>query len=244
MEVPTGAFADAVGRKLSVIVGFAVMGTALLVMGLVRSFPILALAQGLWGLGYTFWSGAEVAWITDEVGEAHVGRLLLRGRQFENAFAVAGIAAGVGLASMDLAYPLLASGGIFICLGLALSVIMPETAFTRTGIRARTLHRSMAATLRAGVGIVRGKRVLLIVLAAAVVHGLSTEGFDRLFHFHLIRNIGIPAFGGLDRVIWFGVISGCRSCWRSEPQSSSEGDSMYRAIWLPSACLPLPTPPS
>jgi DHA3 family tetracycline resistance protein-like MFS transporter len=68
MEVPTGAFADAVGRKLSVIVGFAVIGIALLTVGLVRSFPMLAIAQILWGLGFTFWSGAEVAWITDEVG--------------------------------------------------------------------------------------------------------------------------------------------------------------------------------
>jgi MFS transporter, DHA3 family, tetracycline resistance protein len=62
--------------------------------------------------------------------------------------------------------------------------------------------------MRAGVGIVRGKRVLLIVLAVAVVHGLSTEGFDRLVNFHLIRNIGLPALGGLDRVVWFGIISG------------------------------------
>jgi DHA3 family tetracycline resistance protein-like MFS transporter len=98
----------------------------------------------------------------------------------ENAFAVAGIAASVGLASIDLAYPLLAAGGVYICLGLVLTVTMPETAFRRTRVRGRGLHRSLAATMRAGVGIVRGKRVLLIVLAVAVVHGLSTEGFDRL----------------------------------------------------------------
>lgn len=208
MEVPTGALADTVSRKLSVVIGFGLIGVGFLVMGTVRTFPMLAFSQVLWGLGYTFWSGAEVAWITDEVGEADAGRLFLRGKQVENGLAIAGIAASVGLASIDLAYPLLAAGGLYIVLSAALLIVMPETAFRRSGIRVRTLHRSIASTMREGVGFVRTKRVLVVVLAVAVVHGLSTEGFDRLLDFHLIRNIGLPALGGLDRVVWFGIISG------------------------------------
>ena len=45
------------------------MGTGMLITGLVTDFVPLMLAQMLWGLGWTFSSGADVAWIFDVEGE-------------------------------------------------------------------------------------------------------------------------------------------------------------------------------
>jgi DHA3 family tetracycline resistance protein-like MFS transporter len=46
----------------------------------------------------------------------------------------------------------------------------------------------------------------LLILATAALHGASTEGFDRLADYHFLIDIGLPAIGHLDRVVWFGIL--------------------------------------
>jgi hypothetical protein len=45
-----------------------------------------------------------------------------------------------------------------------------------------------------------------MLLAAALFAGMSEEGFDRLNPKQFLDVVGLPTFGGLDPVIWFGVI--------------------------------------
>ena len=68
-EVPTGIVADVYSRRLSIIIGYVLMGLGFLVEGFFPAFLPILLAQVIWGLGYTFTSGATQAWITDEIGE-------------------------------------------------------------------------------------------------------------------------------------------------------------------------------
>ena len=68
-EVPTGVMADTVSRKWSIVIGHVLMGTAMLVTGLVTAFPALVATQMLWGLSWTFSTGADVAWLTDELDQ-------------------------------------------------------------------------------------------------------------------------------------------------------------------------------
>ena len=80
-EVPTGVVADVYSRRLSIIIGYLLMGAGFLVEGLFPAFLPILLAQVVWGLGYTFTSGATQAWITDEIGEEPANRLFLRATQ-------------------------------------------------------------------------------------------------------------------------------------------------------------------
>jgi MFS transporter, DHA3 family, tetracycline resistance protein len=68
-EIPTGIVADVYSRRLSIIIGYLLMGVGFLIEGLFPFFLPIILAQVVWGLGYTFTSGATQAWISDEVGE-------------------------------------------------------------------------------------------------------------------------------------------------------------------------------
>jgi hypothetical protein len=47
------------------------MGAAMLATGLVTDFPLLMATQMLWGISWTFASGADTAWVTDELNEPH-----------------------------------------------------------------------------------------------------------------------------------------------------------------------------
>src|ERR1051325_6773468 len=80
-EVPTGIVADVYSRKLSIIIGYILMGVGFLIEGFFPAFLPILLAQIVWGLGYTFTSGATQAWITDEIGEDNANKLFLRGTQ-------------------------------------------------------------------------------------------------------------------------------------------------------------------
>src|SRR6266508_2064357 len=109
-EVPTGVIADAVSRKLSVVVGFLGTGAAFLVLGLSDSFAIAAVSQVLYGVSATFVSGADVAWLTDEIGEEAARPLYLRGEQLFNAGSLVGIVASVTLATVALRLPIILCG--------------------------------------------------------------------------------------------------------------------------------------
>ena len=37
--------------------------------------------------------------------------------------------------------------------------------------------------------------------------GAASEGVDRLWEAHLIRDVGLPDLFGLDPVVWFGLIN-------------------------------------
>ena len=55
--------------------------------------------------------------------------------------------------------------------------------------------------------MVRKRQILLLIMAATVIHGAFTEGFDRLWTAHLLQNFSLPPLGQLDEIVWFGIIS-------------------------------------
>jgi MFS transporter, DHA3 family, tetracycline resistance protein len=66
----------------------------------------------------------------------------------------------------------------------------------------------MVAGARSSLTAVRRRPLILTILAITVVFGLSSEGVDRLYQVHFLKDVGLPSFAGLSPVLWFGVISG------------------------------------
>jgi len=52
-EVPTGVVADVYSRRLSILIGFALMGAGFVVEGAIPLFAGVLAAQVVWGLGFT-----------------------------------------------------------------------------------------------------------------------------------------------------------------------------------------------
>lgn len=65
LEIPTGAVADKIGRKHSLMMGAVMVAIATLVYGSVPSFPIFLLAEFLFAVGYALNSGADQALLYD-----------------------------------------------------------------------------------------------------------------------------------------------------------------------------------
>jgi DHA3 family tetracycline resistance protein-like MFS transporter len=206
-EVPTGVVADVYSRRLSVIIGVTLIGIGFIFEGLVPVFAAVLIAQVIWGIGYTFISGAAEAWIVDEVGEANAGPVLLRGSQAAQIGGLIGAPISVALASIALNVPVVAGGVLYLFLAIFLVLRMPETAFHPTPRGERNSWQAMGHTFMEGTRLVRGRPLLLTILLVAAVLGAASEGFDRLSTPHFIDDIGLPAIGGLKPVVWFGVMS-------------------------------------
>ncbi len=208
-EIPTGVVADTISRRLSVVIGLIGSGLAFLLLGVSESFTIAMVSQALWGVFATFQSGADVAWLTDEIGEEAAQPMYLRSEQWWQGGSLVGIAAGVTIASFTtLRAPILICGAGFVLLGVFMALTMREEGFRPERRAGERLHTSLSTTLREGIGVVRAHHVLMLILATAALHGVSTEGFDRLSDLHLLEDIGLPTLGGLALPVWFGILDG------------------------------------
>jgi MFS transporter, DHA3 family, tetracycline resistance protein len=205
-EVPTGVVADTFSRRLSLIIGYLGMGLAWILVGIASEpWAIIAL-WGFWGLAYTFTSGAYEAWITDEVGVENVGRVFLKGERVHYIGSVLGLIVQVAIGIVSLRAGVIAGGAFTLAAGLLCIAFMPETGFRR---RPRAERGSALAELRttakSGVRYAWAAPVILLLVSVELFMGMSSEAFDRLKEAHFLRNVGLPAAGDLDPVVWFGI---------------------------------------
>jgi DHA3 family tetracycline resistance protein-like MFS transporter len=205
-EVPTGVVADVYSRRLSIIIGYVLMGLGFLVEGLFPSFVPILLAQVIWGLGYTFTSGATQAWITDETGEDSANKLFLRARQI-------GLFAsliGMGLASLvganQVALPIQVGAIGVLLIGITLAIIMPETGFHPTPREDRNTWQHMWHTFSQGLHAVRTKPRLMSIVGVGLFYGIYSEGFDRLWVKHLLDTFELPNLFGNNQVAFFAAL--------------------------------------
>lgn len=205
-EIPTGVVADVYSRKLSLIIGYLLVGLGFMVEGLFPTFTAVLLAQVIWGVGATFLSGAESAWLAGEIGEEPLTHVMIRGGQIGRIVSILGIllAMAVGAVNLGLAYTI-AGGGIAF-LGLTLIALMPETNFEPAAVEERETWRKLARTFSNGFNFVAASRVLLLIFSIELCFGFSSEGIDRLSEAHLIEDFVWPTAVTWQPVIWIGLI--------------------------------------
>lgn len=205
-EVPTGVVADVHSRRLSIVTGYFLMGIAFLVEGFFPIFSMILLTQVLWGLGYTFTSGATEAWLSDEIGEQAANRAFLRGNRYDLAGALLGMLAAIPLGNMAVNLPILAGGAAVVLVGVGLSLFMTEQGFKPAPREQRNTFRHMLDILKKGMRVVKSRPVLFSILGIGFIYGLYSEGWDRLWVKYLVDNFSLPSILGLNEVAFFGLL--------------------------------------
>jgi DHA3 family tetracycline resistance protein-like MFS transporter len=206
-EVPTGIVADLYSRKLSVIIGVVLVGAGFMLEGLIPLFATVLLAQVIWGIGYTFISGAREAWIADEVGDKDAGKAFMKGQRAGQVGTFVGIAASMVLANIDIRIPIIIGGLLYAMQAFFIAIFMPENNFIPTPAKKRETFWSMKRILVQGVGLVKSSNVMLTIIATGVIFGMFSEGLDRLWTPYMLTDFTFPAIGNIKPVIWFGAIS-------------------------------------
>lgn len=207
-EIPTGIVADIKSRKLSVIIGTTLIGAAFILEGSIPLFASVIISQILWGLGYTFTSGADDAWIADELGGKGLDHIYLKGTQVGQLFSFLGIICSTLIGSVMVNLPIIIGGILFISLSVLLAFLMKETNFTPSPAEDRNSWQQMVHTFVKGIRFIKGNPLLLLMMATALLYGLYSEGIDRLWTAHFLTDIELPDIINLKPVVLIGIIEG------------------------------------
>ena len=201
-EVPTGVMADAVSRKWSLVIGHLVKGAGMVMVGLVTDFSLILVTQLFWGLGGTFLSGADVAWITDELDEPdRISTVLIRRARWDQVGAAGGVIGfGVLAWATDLATAVLVAGSGMILLGLFVALRFTERNFTPTPAHR---WRASLSIFRRGVSLARRDRQILVVLTATFLVNGGGEGYDFLVPKQFVE-LGLPT--APNPILWLSTL--------------------------------------
>lgn len=207
-EIPTGVVADLYSRKWSVVIGLTMIGLGILIVGLLPYFWPIVIAQVVWGLGYTFVSGAAEAWVTDELSPAPVQPAFTRAHQLGLVMGIVGILLAGLLGSLSLQTPIVVGGAGFVLLALLMAVAMREQRFTPTPRTERDSWSHVKATTIEGVRAARKPGVVRSFLIIGLLAGLTSEVFDRLWVEHIVSDFGLPSVAGIaDVAVWFTIFA-------------------------------------
>jgi DHA3 family tetracycline resistance protein-like MFS transporter len=209
-EVPTGVIADTVSRRMSVCIGFMLLGLGLVTSGVRAEFETLLLGEIILGIGFTFLSGAHQAWIADEVGVEEANPVYVRTAQLSTWLWAGAVPLSVLLSAWHVSLPILLAGVALMILSLLLLRLMPETGFQprrRVGaLNLKSIGHEMKTTYLGGVRAIRGRPLLITILVITAFYGIVGLGFQRLWLLHFNEDIGFPGTFGLNPVEWFGVL--------------------------------------
>lgn len=193
-EVPTGVVADRFSRKWSVVIAYLIMGVSMVLSVATTNYPVLLAAQALFAVGFTFRSGADVAWLTDEVGhdarkleagapdgatledEVDISELIVRRHRIGMTAGLLGIVAVMILGQWSLRGAVAITGVVMFVAGLFFAALMTDN------FRANQApgEVGMVQIFRDGLGVARRVPSLRLLLLAMLLMGLGSEALDRL----------------------------------------------------------------
>jgi MFS family permease len=173
-DVPTGAFADALGRRRSFMLGCALRTVAFTVYFFAYRYPMFLLGETIDGIGTTFCNGAIDAWGVDALDQAGFqglkDRLFSRISQLTNVGFMASAVIGAYVADHNIAWPWVLGAAGYSVAGLVGALLMSDSG--RKGAQldlaamASLVGQRISGGLREGFG---RRSVLLLSLANGVL---------------------------------------------------------------------------
>lgn len=136
-EMPTGAFADVFGRKLSFVISCLLFGFGMFMYGFANTFWGFIAAEMVSAVGQTFANGAFQAWLIDRL--RHQGftgsfkKIFARKQVINNGVGIVAAIMGAFLGSINMALPWFIGGAIMTFAAcLAMFYMREEDEFQRT----------------------------------------------------------------------------------------------------------------
>ncbi len=218
-ELPSGLLADAWSRKATVLLGAALAAGALaavpmaVTLGGTVQLAAVCGVFALVGLGQTLMSGAQEAWVVDNLHAA--GRPELVDVFFARSHAVGALGGAVAAAAaigLLVAVPL--GRGVFDLLWWTTALGMLAVAGFAATIPEHRVEGAVPSA-RGGLAVLFGTRPLLMLALAVVVASFSGAASDQAFVVSLLsRGLDAPGLGGLtlaDNLL--GVVGPLLGAW-------------------------------
>lgn len=193
-EVPTGAVADAFGRKVSVLASCAVRAVAFALYAISDSFAEFLFAEFIDAVGMTLATGALDAWAVDgiraEGDHRPADRFFARAQMLARTLMILSGLLGGYVASYDLRLPWIVGSVGFASTGVVAAVLMREVAHPASKARPR---RNLRRSLSAGMSTVRSQPVARLLCLLTMATGFAIMPVYQLWQ---------PRMGELAGGVW------------------------------------------
>lgn len=170
-EIPTGAFADVFGRKLSFVISCSLFSIGMFIYGLSNSFWGFALAEAISAVGSTFASGAFQAWMIDRLKyqgyEGSLSPIFAKEQQIRSGMGIVGAIIGAFLADKNMSLPWFIGGSMLACAGVMAVIYMKEEdEFIRKKFSLLGGLKSMGETIKASTRYGMANKPVRFILIA------------------------------------------------------------------------------
>ncbi|MGO9455269.1 MAG: MFS transporter [Candidatus Binataceae bacterium] len=225
-DVPTGAFADVIGRRASVVLGCALHAAAYVLYYKSYSYWHFIAAETLDALGKTFATAPIDAWVVDALSDAGAGDSLRtvfsRRSQIWRVASMSGAVVGAYAARGSLATPFLLSAIAWVVAGLVALTLMDAGKRSHRAIAiGAELHRRTIESTRAGFN----DRGVLMLSAAVMIFSMAWAPWRWEWQRSLSAGMRVEVVGwlwvafslahmlGAETVVWSKVAWRARSRW-------------------------------
>jgi MFS family permease len=172
-DVPTGAFADLLGRRRSFVLGASLRVTAFLIYFFARHYYVFIIAESIDGIGTTFGNGAIDAWGVDALDRAGYDgvkdRLFSRISQLSTVGFMGSAMIGAYVADIDIAYPWLLGATGYVIAGAVGALLMHDEAPHAVQVRVADIPRRIATQVGGGIRAGLGAYVVLMLSIANAI---------------------------------------------------------------------------
>jgi MFS family permease len=234
-DVPTGAFADAVGRRAAVVIGCALHVLAFTVYFLSRHYWHFIAAEIIDALATTFGNGPIDAWMVDALDasgfEGGKDTIFSRQLQVIRMTAMGGAVAGSYLGRIDLAIPFLVCAIFWSVAGAIAFWLMHDSNLGRVPRRhniGREIRERTVDSVRVGFG----HRTVLIMSLAALASAAAWSPWWTEWQHYFVSGWG----GGVQVAGWLFVVWSVAQMVGAEAVTRMSVAWRKRALWMAVAC--------
>jgi len=172
-DVPTGAFADAIGRRRAFVLGCTIRLSAFMLYFFAHRYAIFLVAEAIDGVGTTFCNGAVDAWAVDELDDAGFeglkDRMFSRSSQLMNLGWMVTALIGTWIADYNLAWPWLCGAAGFACTAAVGAAVMRERRPHHAHVEFARIPAMVGGRIVAGFRLgFRSRTILLLSIANGI----------------------------------------------------------------------------
>jgi MFS family permease len=242
-DVPTGAFADAMGRRRSMVLGCGVRTAAFIIYFFMHHFVGFVIAESIDGVGTTLCNGAIDAWGVDALDAAGFAglkdRLFSRIVQLTNVGFMSSAVIGAYVANVDIAWPWLLGAAGYLIVGIGAPYLMREDRGPAIRVDLGAIPAIVVS--RVARGLVQGfgsRPVLLLSAANALIYAAwAPYWLEWPQLFNDTYGVGIWVIGWIYCLLTMARLLGAEAVARIGVGAAQRGARLASLIVVASALL-------
>src|SRR5258708_28997031 len=172
-DVPTGAFADLLGRRKSFVLGALLRVCAFIIYFSAHHYWVFIIAESIDGVGTTFGNGAIDAWGVDALNAAGYeglkDRLFSRISQLTTVGFMGSAMIGAYVADVNIAWPWLLGAAGYVIAGIVGAFLMHDERPRTTTVRIADIPRRIAVNVGGGIREGLGANTVLMLSIANAI---------------------------------------------------------------------------